>query len=71
MEIRPQSRGGRGTVQLVDLLEFAIEQANDGIALTAGGEIAGIPGLFLAVPVAGVIRVLIINFRPAREPDEN
>lgn len=33
MDIRPQSRVGRGTVQLVDLLEFAVEQANDGIAI--------------------------------------
>jgi PAS domain-containing protein len=29
----PQFRGDRGVVQLVDLLEFAIEQANDGIAI--------------------------------------
>jgi predicted PurR-regulated permease PerM len=35
------------------------------LALIAGGELAGIPGLFLAVPVAGAIRVLILNFRPA------
>jgi predicted PurR-regulated permease PerM len=34
------------------------------LALIAGGEIAGIPGLLLAVPVAGVLRVLIINFWP-------
>lgn len=35
------------------------------LALLAGGELAGIPGLLLAVPVAGIIRVVIINFRPA------
>ncbi len=29
----PQTRGDRGTVELVELLEFAIEQANDGIAI--------------------------------------
>lgn len=34
------------------------------LALIVGGELAGIPGLFLAVPVAGVIRVLVVNFRP-------
>jgi predicted PurR-regulated permease PerM len=34
------------------------------LALLAGGELAGIPGLLLAVPVAGIIRVLVINFRP-------
>jgi predicted PurR-regulated permease PerM len=34
------------------------------LALIAGGEMAGIPGLLLAVPVAGAIRVLIIHFRP-------
>lgn len=33
MGSRPQSRVDRGTVQLVDLLDFAIEQANDGIAI--------------------------------------
>jgi len=35
------------------------------LALLAGGELAGIPGLLLAVPVAGILRVVIINFRPA------
>lgn len=35
------------------------------LALLAGGELAGIPGLLLAVPVAGILRVLIMNFRPA------
>jgi predicted PurR-regulated permease PerM len=34
------------------------------LALLAGGELAGIPGLLLAVPVAGILRVLIMNFRP-------
>lgn len=38
------------------------------LALIAGGEIAGIPGLFLAVPVAGAIRVLVVNFRPQPTP---
>lgn len=35
------------------------------LALIAGGELAGLPGLLLAVPVAGVLRVFIIHFRPA------
>ncbi len=35
------------------------------LALLAGGELAGIPGLLLAVPVAGMVRVLVINLRPA------
>lgn len=34
------------------------------LALLAGGELAGIPGLLLAVPIAGIIRVLIMNLRP-------
>jgi predicted PurR-regulated permease PerM len=34
------------------------------LALLAGGELAGIPGLLLAVPVAGIIRVIVMNFRP-------
>jgi PAS domain S-box-containing protein len=33
MDVRPQTRGGSGTIQLVDLLEFAIEQTSDGIAI--------------------------------------
>ncbi|MBV8639350.1 MAG: PAS domain-containing protein [Candidatus Eremiobacteraeota bacterium] len=33
MGTTPQSRGDRGIVQYVDLLEFAMEQANDGIAV--------------------------------------
>jgi predicted PurR-regulated permease PerM len=36
------------------------------IALLTGGELMGVPGLLLAVPVAGIIRVLIINFRPPK-----
>lgn len=44
----------------VDLSPLAVT-----LALLAGGELAGIPGLLLAVPVAGIIRVLIVNFRPA------
>ena len=35
------------------------------IALLAGGELMGIPGLLLAVPVAGLIRVLIVNLIPS------
>lgn len=35
------------------------------LALIAGGELGGIAGLLLAVPVAGIIRVVIMNFRPA------
>ena len=34
------------------------------IALIAGGELMGIPGLLIAVPIAGVIRVVIMNLRP-------
>jgi len=34
------------------------------LALIAGGALAGIPGLFLAVPVAGAIRVLVVDLRP-------
>ncbi|MHB8146644.1 MAG: AI-2E family transporter [Vulcanimicrobiaceae bacterium] len=34
------------------------------LALLAGGELLGIPGLLLAVPVAGLIRVLIVNLVP-------
>jgi PAS domain S-box-containing protein len=30
---KPQIRGGRGSIKLVDLLDFAIEQTNDGIAI--------------------------------------
>ena len=36
------------------------------IALLLGGELGGVVGLFIAVPVAGIIRVLIMNFRPPR-----
>lgn len=36
------------------------------IALIAGGELMGLPGLLIAVPVAGVIRVIIMNFRPPK-----
>lgn len=38
------------------------------LALLAGGELAGIPGLLLAVPVAGILRVVIMNFRPTPVP---
>lgn len=34
------------------------------LALLAGGELAGIPGMMLAVPVAGMLRVLLRAFRP-------
>lgn len=40
------------------------------IALIAGGELMGIPGLLIAVPIAGVIRVLIMNFRPPKPVTE-
>jgi len=36
------------------------------LALLAGGELMGIPGLLLAVPVAGLIRVLIVNLIPTQ-----
>jgi predicted PurR-regulated permease PerM len=35
------------------------------LALFIGGELFGIPGLFIAVPVAGIIRVLFVNLVPA------
>ncbi len=38
------------------------------LALIAGGELGGIAGLLLAVPVAGIIRVIIVNFRPKPVP---
>ena len=37
------------------------------IALIIGGELMGIAGLLIAVPIAGVLRVLIMNFRPQRQ----
>jgi predicted PurR-regulated permease PerM len=36
------------------------------IALITGGELMGVAGLLIAVPIAGVIRVLIMNFRPPK-----
>jgi predicted PurR-regulated permease PerM len=36
------------------------------VALLAGGEIAGIPGLLLAVPIAGAIRVIVLDLRPPK-----
>ena len=36
------------------------------IALLTGGELMGIAGLIIAVPVAGVIRVLVMNFWPPK-----
>jgi predicted PurR-regulated permease PerM len=38
------------------------------LALLTGGELFGLPGLFLAVPVAGIIRVLIVNLVPSERP---
>lgn len=43
METRPQSRGGRGTLELVDLLDFAIGQVNDGIAIMRFTDDANVP----------------------------
>ncbi|MEO9137037.1 MAG: AI-2E family transporter [Casimicrobiaceae bacterium] len=34
------------------------------LALLVGGELAGVPGLLIAVPVAGVIRAIIVTFVP-------
>ncbi len=34
------------------------------VALLTGAELLGVAGLLLAVPIAGIIRVLILNFRP-------
>ncbi len=36
-------------------------------ALLVGGELFGLPGLLVAVPVAGVLRVLIVCVRPPQE----
>lgn len=38
------------------------------VAVLIGGELLGIPGMFLAVPVAGVLRVLRMHFVPTRSP---
>ncbi|MDQ2873127.1 MAG: AI-2E family transporter [Candidatus Eremiobacteraeota bacterium] len=38
------------------------------VALLAGGELFGLPGLLLGVPVAGAIKVLLANFVPAQVP---
>lgn len=38
------------------------------IAILIGGELLGIPGMFIAVPVAGVLRVLRTHFVPTRAP---
>jgi predicted PurR-regulated permease PerM len=38
------------------------------VALLAGGELFGLPGLLLAVPVAGIIKVLLANFVPRYAP---
>jgi predicted PurR-regulated permease PerM len=40
------------------------------LSLLLAGEILGLPGLLIAVPAAGVVRVLVINFtdRPRHEP---
>ncbi len=37
------------------------------LALLAGGELFGLPGLIIAVPVAGIIKVLFVNLVP-RQP---
>lgn len=39
------------------------------LALLLAGELLGVPGLLIAVPVAGIVRVLVINFshRPRHE----
>jgi predicted PurR-regulated permease PerM len=34
------------------------------VALLAGGELFGLPGLLLAVPVAGIIKVVLANYVP-------
>lgn len=38
------------------------------VAVLIGGELLGIPGMFLAVPVAGLLRVLRMHFVPTRSP---
>jgi predicted PurR-regulated permease PerM len=38
------------------------------VAVLIGGELLGIPGMFLAVPIAGMLRVLRMHFVPTRAP---
>ncbi len=40
------------------------------LALLVGGELFGIPGLMIAVPVAAIVQVLLANLLPQREPLE-
>ncbi|MDQ2679499.1 MAG: AI-2E family transporter [Candidatus Eremiobacteraeota bacterium] len=40
------------------------------LALLTGGELFGLPGLIIAIPVAGLIKVLFVNFIPHQEPLE-
>ncbi|MGZ3522346.1 MAG: AI-2E family transporter [Vulcanimicrobiaceae bacterium] len=40
------------------------------LALLAGGELYGLPGLLVAVPVAGIIKVLFVNLVPRVAPPE-
>jgi predicted PurR-regulated permease PerM len=40
------------------------------LALLTGGELFGLPGLVLAIPVAALIKVLLANLLPEREPLE-
>ncbi len=40
------------------------------LALLAGGELFGLPGLVIAIPLAALIKVLLANLLPEREPLE-
>ncbi len=40
------------------------------LALLAGGELFGLPGLVIAVPIAALVKVLLANLLPEREPLE-
>jgi predicted PurR-regulated permease PerM len=38
------------------------------VAVLVGGELLGIPGMFIAVPIAGMLRVLRQHFVPTHAP---
>ncbi|MEO6913653.1 MAG: AI-2E family transporter, partial [Candidatus Baltobacteraceae bacterium] len=40
------------------------------LALLTGGELFGLPGLIIAIPLAGLLKVLLINFVPEQAPLE-
>lgn len=40
------------------------------VALLTGGELFGLPGLIIAIPLAGLLKVLVAEFLPDQEPVE-